>query len=76
MVLGLRIREAAFALGAILVLVTYGHLLSEPMFPFSNHIFPRLALLLVVLLTPAHWDAWNLDWYLGRSKKESAPEGV
>ena len=76
LILGLRIREASLMVGAVLVMVTYGHLLGDPMFPFGNHIFPRLVLLLVIMLTPAHLDAWNVDRYLSKSKTSDAPNGV
>ena len=46
LLLGLRVREALFALGGVLVIVTFGHLLHEPLFNFSGHVIPRLALLL------------------------------
>ena len=49
MCLGLRIREAGIAFGFILIVVDYGHLLKEPLFDTTHHIFPRLVLLAFVL---------------------------
>lgn len=66
--LGWRRREAYPALGGILVLVTYGHLLQEPLFDISGHIFTRLALLLFVLMVPANRDRWSLDEILARHR--------
>jgi len=64
--LGWRLREACVALGLILVCVTYGHLLLEPLFDTTSHIFPRLVLLTFVLCTPPERDRLSLDQLLGR----------
>lgn len=61
LILGWRIREALVALGGVLVLVTFGHLLKEPLYPFHEHVIPRLGLLLFVLLFPPEDDAFSLD---------------
>lgn len=49
------------ALGAVLVVVTFGHLLHEPLYPFHEHVIPRLALLLLLLLMPPEADRFSLD---------------
>lgn len=65
--LGLRLRESLIALGVILVVVTYGHLLAEPLYSLKDHIFVRLALLLFVLAAPHDRDRLSLDaWLAGR----------
>jgi uncharacterized membrane protein YphA (DoxX/SURF4 family) len=64
--LGFRVREAGIALGFILIVVTYGHLLREPLFDTTHHIFPRLVLLTFVLAAPAGRDLLSLDAWLGR----------
>jgi putative oxidoreductase len=64
--LGLRLRAAQIALGAILILVTYGHLLLEPLFDTTHHIFPRLVLLLVTLAVPREKDLLSVDGWLAR----------
>src|SRR3954449_12591860 len=46
LLIGLRPRDALIALGAVLVIVTFGHLLHDFLFNFSGHVIPRLALLL------------------------------
>ena len=66
--LGLRVREALVALGALLVVVTYGHLLLEPLFSTTGHIFPRLVLLLFLLAAPRGDDRLSLDAWLARRK--------
>jgi putative oxidoreductase len=61
LIVGLRIREALIALGCVLVIVTFGHLLREPLFNFSGHVIPRLALLLFLLWSPREDDRFSLD---------------
>ena len=65
-ILGLRTRDALVALGFVLVIVTFGHLLRDPLFNFSGHVIPRLALLLFVLWCPREYDRFSLDYVLAR----------
>jgi hypothetical protein len=62
LVVGYRVRESLVALGIVLITVTYGHLLKEPLYSFTGHVIPRLALLIVVaLLIDDDWlsiDRW------------------
>jgi len=63
-IVGLRTRDALVALGLILVVVTFGHLLKEPLYEFHTHVIPRLALLLFVLMLPREDDRFSLDHLL------------
>ncbi len=63
---GWRTREASVALGLVLVTVTFGHLVKEPLYAFHEHVFPRLALLLFVLAAPEAWDRFSVDALLAR----------
>ena len=63
---GLRTRDALIALGMVLVIVTFGHLLHDALFDFSGHVIPRLALLLFVLCLPREDDRFSLDYLIGR----------
>jgi uncharacterized membrane protein YphA (DoxX/SURF4 family) len=65
-ILGLRVREAMIALGFVLAIVTFGHLLKEPLYEFHTHVIPRLALLLFVLMLPRADDRFSLDHFLTR----------
>jgi len=71
LLIGLRVREALIALGCVLVVVTFGHLLHEPLFNFSGHVIPRLALLLFLLWCPRELDRFSLDHLLSRSRTAS-----
>jgi uncharacterized membrane protein YphA (DoxX/SURF4 family) len=68
-ILGLRVREALIALGFVLAIVTFGHLLKEPLYEFHTHVIPRLALLLFVLMLPRTDDRFSLDYFLTRRRK-------
>lgn len=65
-ILGLRTRDALVSLGCILVIVTFGHLLKEPLYEFHTHVIPRLALLLFILMLPREDDRFSLDYLIGR----------
>jgi len=66
MIVGWRVREAAIALGFVLVIVTFGHLVKEPLYPFHEHVIPRLGLLLFVLAMPRPEDRLAVDAALQR----------
>ena len=63
-IVGWRTRDALVALGFILVVVTFGHLLKEPLYEFHTHVIPRLALVLFVLMLPREDDRFSLDHLL------------
>src|SRR5438477_8466754 len=63
-ILGLRTRDALVALGFVLAVVTFGHLLKEPLYEFHTHVIPRLALLLLILLLPRGADRFSIDHFL------------
>jgi len=74
LILGLRVRDALIALGFVLVIVTFGHLLRDPLFNFSGHVIPRLALLLFLLWCPRELDRFSLDSVLrGRNAATATP---
>ena len=68
----MRTRAALVALGFVLALVTFGHLLKEPLYEFHTHVIPRLALLLFILLLPRKDDTFSADHLLSRRKMADA----
>ena len=68
-ILGWRTRTALVALGFVLAVVTFGHLLKEPLYEFHTHVIPRLALLLFILLLPRRDDCFSIDYLLSRRLK-------
>jgi len=70
LILGLRTREALVSLGFVLAIVTFGHLLKEPLYEFHTHVIPRLALLLFIFLLPQEDDRFSLDYLLKLRKNQ------
>ena len=64
LLVGWRVREVLVVLGGLLLLVTYGHLLKEPFYDITTHIFPRVVFLLVLFVLPREADRWTLDAFL------------
>jgi len=60
-IFGFQTRPALLSLGFVLVIVTFGHLLDKPLYAFHEHVIPRLALVLLVLLLPRDWDRYSID---------------
>jgi len=65
-ILGLRVREALVALGFVLAVVTFGHLLHDALYEFHTHVIPRLALLLFILLLPREDDRFSIDYLIAK----------
>jgi len=61
---GWRTRVGLVSLGCVLVLVTFGHLLKEPLYALHEHVIPRLVLLVFVLVVPREVDRFSLDGFL------------
>jgi uncharacterized membrane protein YphA (DoxX/SURF4 family) len=74
-VIGLRTREALIALGFVLAVVTFGHLLKEPLYEFHTHVIPRLGLLLLVLLLPREADRFSIDHFL-KNRRNNLPAQI
>lgn len=66
---GWRVREACVALGAVLVIVTFGHLLADPLYEFHTHVIPRTALLLFVLAMPREEDTLSIDGWRSAGRR-------
>ena len=65
LLVGLWVRPALLGVGAVLLLVTFGHLVLEPLHSFSSHVIPRAALVLFLLSMPRDQDVLSLDHWLG-----------
>ena len=68
-ILGIRVREALVGLGFVLAVVTFGHLLEQPLYEFHTHVIPRLALVLFLFLLPRSDDYFSFDYVLQRWKR-------
>ena len=63
LVLGFKRDYALYALASVLVIVTFGHGLTEPVWDLS-HVMYRAILLISLLLLPTDWDRISLDYWL------------
>jgi uncharacterized membrane protein YphA (DoxX/SURF4 family) len=63
---GWRVRDALVALIGVLVVVTFGHLLAEPLYAFNTHVIPRAALVLFLLWMPREEDVLTVDYWMTR----------
>jgi uncharacterized membrane protein YphA (DoxX/SURF4 family) len=68
LLMGLWTRSALLALGGVLVIVTFGHLLAEPLYQFHTHVIPRTALLLFLLVMPSSDDRLSVDYWLAKRR--------
>ena len=64
LIAGWRTRDALIAVGLILVVVTYGHLLKEALFSIQSHIFPRTILMVLAFIFPGSEDRLALDHWI------------
>lgn len=65
LIIGLYRKYAMYLLVINLLVVSFGHGLTEPIWDLS-HVMPRAILLAAILLLPMQWDKWNLDSLLNR----------
>jgi uncharacterized membrane protein YphA (DoxX/SURF4 family) len=70
-ILGFYLRPALIALGFVLAIVTFGHLLKEPLYEFHTHVIPRLALVLFIFIIPASEDRFSLDYLISQKRRSS-----
>jgi len=68
---GWRTRVGLIALGFVLAIVTFGHLLKEPLYAFHQHVIPRLVLLVFVLAVPPEADRFSVDGVLRSLRRGS-----
>lgn len=67
LIIGLKIDWALYALASVLIIVTFGHGLAEPIWDLS-HVMFRGILLIGLLLLPKAWDSFSLDALINNQK--------
>jgi uncharacterized membrane protein YphA (DoxX/SURF4 family) len=72
LIVGFRTREALVTIGFILLIVTYGHTLKEPLFSIKDHILPRGLLMLATFALPASEDLFTIDAWLLRKRSRAS----
>ena len=70
LVLGLKRNYALYALASVLVIVTFGHGLADPIWNLS-HVLYRTILLVALLILPEEWDRFSIDRGLKQLKKSN-----
>jgi len=66
LIAGWRTREALITIGFLLLIVTYGHTLDEPLYSIKDHILPRGLLMLIALVLPSEEDELSVDSWLAQ----------
>lgn len=65
LVIGLRVNIALYALASVLIIVTFGHGLVEPIWNLS-HVMFRTILLIPLFFLPREWDKLSVDSLIGK----------
>jgi len=60
LIIGLKRDWALYALASVLVIVTFGHGLAEPIWD-ASHVMTRALMLVPLLLLPKEWDRFSVD---------------
>lgn len=60
LVIGFKTNYALYALASVLIIVTFGHGLAEPIWDLS-HVMYRTILLVTLLILPSEWDRFSVD---------------
>ena len=68
LVIGFKRDWALYALASVLVIVTFGHGLAEPIWD-TKHVLVRTVLLVPLLLLPKEWDRFSVDGLFFKSKE-------
>lgn len=63
LVLGLKTNYALYALASVLIIVTFGHGLAEPIWDLSDVMY-RTILLVSLLIMPKEWNKFSIDTFI------------
>ena len=63
LLIGLFRNYCLYALASVLLIVSFGHGLADPIWDL-HHVFFRAVLLVALLLLPNEWDRWSVDNFI------------
>ncbi len=69
LIIGLKRDWALYALASVLVIVTFGHGLAEPIWD-ASHVLVRAIFLVPLLLLPKEWEKYSVDYLLKPRNKQ------
>lgn len=67
LILGMFKQISLYLLGSVLIIISFGHGLLEPVWDLQ-HLFFRAAMLIALLLLPEAWDKYKLDAFIAKKK--------
>lgn len=70
LLIGLKTNYALYALASVLIIVTFGHGLAEPIWDLS-HVMYRTILLVTLLILPKEWDKFSVDYFLTKNSSKN-----
>ena len=70
LVLGIFKHISLYMLGSVLIVISFGHGLIEPIWDLQ-HVFFRTTMLITLLLLPTAWDKYSLDTIVFRKNETS-----
>ena len=68
LVLGIFNNISLYLLGSVLIVVSFGHGLIEPIWDL-HHLFFRTAMLITLLILPSAWNKYSFDTIIFRKKR-------
>ena len=63
LIIGIKRDWALYALASVLVIVSFGHGLAEPIWD-TSHVLVRTVFLIPLLLLPKEWDKFSIDYFI------------
>lgn len=73
LLMGWKKNLAYYLLASVLIIVSFGHGLAEPIWN-TQHVFVRAVFLIALLIIPNEWDKFSLDYWIKKLSKIKSNE--